>query len=297
MNSCRTGAVDGRGRRRVKRLALTLLEMMVAVTLLAVIMIGLLMMFNQTQKALRIANAQTDVLENARGAIQLISRDLTEMTLHPNTNYVRSTLVNVFPSPLPNSLLPLPGTNVPVEFTDAYWLTRMNDTWQGVGYFVLDESVARNPNSAANYGVGTLYRFSTNVHPQFLQPLPPQFPPPLHKAFTSATLANAHRVSDGLVHFAVTGVFVTNTAPAAATNFQVEYFPADANWPNALPAFVDVELGILEPEALKQFHALKDLSIPVAQDFLRNHAAQIHFFRERVSIRNFINPYRENEVP
>ena len=294
MKSCRTGDVDGRERRLAKLLALTLLEMMVAVTLLAVIMIGLLAMFNQTQKALRIANAQTDVLENARGAIQLISRDLTEMTLHPDTNYVRSTFVNVFPSPLPGSLLPLPGTNVPVGFTDVYWLTRLNDTWQGVGYFVLDEAVVRNPNSAGNHGVGTLYRFSTNVHPQFLQQAPP---PPLHKAFTSATLGNAHRVSDGIVHFTVTGVFVTNTAPSSATNFQVEYFPADVNWPITLPACVDVELGILEPEALKQFHALKDLSIPVAQDFLRDHAAQIHFFRERVPIRNFINPYRENEVP
>jgi hypothetical protein len=266
--------------------------MMVAVTLLAVIMIGLLAMFNQTQKALRIANAQTDVFENMRGAIQLISRDLTEMTLHPDTNYVRSTFVNIYPSPLPGSLLPLPGTNVPVGFTDAYWLTRQNDVWQGVGYFVLDESVLRNPNSAANHGVGTLYRFSTNVHPQFLERTPS-----LHKAFTSATLANAHRVSDGIVHFAVTGVFVTNTAPSSATNYHVEFFPADADWPVDLPAFVDVELGILEPEVLKQFHALKDLSIPVAQDFLRDHAAQIHFFRERIPIRNFINPYRENEVP
>ena len=56
MKSCRTGDVDGRERRLAKLLALTLLEMMVAVTLLAVIMIGLLAMFNQTQKALRIAN-------------------------------------------------------------------------------------------------------------------------------------------------------------------------------------------------------------------------------------------------
>ncbi len=69
-----------------RRAALTLLEMMVAVTLLALIMIGLLAMFQQVQKALQVANAQTDVFENARGAIQLITRDLTEMRAFGETN-------------------------------------------------------------------------------------------------------------------------------------------------------------------------------------------------------------------
>ena len=32
------------------------------------------------------------------------------------------------------------------------------------------------------------------------------------------------------------------------------------------------------------------------QDFLRAHSGQIHFFRERVPIRNFVNPHRANEV-
>jgi hypothetical protein len=34
-----------------------------------------------------------------------------------------------------------------------------------------------------------------------------------------------------------------------------------------------------------------------AQRFLTNQVGRIHFFRERVPIRNFINPYRANEVP
>src|SRR4051794_13540551 len=79
--------------------ALTLLEMMVAVTLLAVIMIGLLAMFQGVTRALQVAHARTDVFENARGAIQLIARDLTEMTLHPDTNVVGS-YAHSFPSPV-----------------------------------------------------------------------------------------------------------------------------------------------------------------------------------------------------
>ena len=276
MNFCRIQN-DDRGRQCLKKsLALTLLEMMVAVTLLAVIMIGLLAMFNQTQKALHIANAQTDVLENARGAIQLISRDLTEMTLYPDTN-VFSSFANSWPSPI--DPLPLPAGNVPVDFSDAFWLTRMNQDWQGVGYFVVDDLVSRT-----NSGVGTLYRFSGNVREAFV--------PQLFKAFTRVQPTNTHRVSDGIVHFTLSAVFITNST--SYTNF----VRTNTFWRgDVLPAFVDVELGVLEPQTLKQFQALKDLSIPVAKDFLRDHAAQIHFFRQRVPIRNFINPHRENEVP
>jgi type II secretion system protein J len=290
MNFCRAHKPSNERRAR----ALTLLEMMVAVTLLAVIMIGLLAMFNQTQKALHIANAQTDVFENARGAIQMISRDLTEMTLYPDTNGVRSSEAKTFPSALPGGVLPLGSTNLPLGFTEAFWLSRMNDEWQEVGYFVVDEAVKRNSTTAANYGVGTLYRFSTNVHQQ----VPSWF----HKAFSSADITNSHRISDGIVHFVATAVFVKNSG--SASNVLVDFFPANTyiigGFPGAqmlLPAFVDVEIGVLEPQTLKQFQAIKDLNLPAAKDFLRNHAGNIHFFRERVPIRNFVNPYRSNEVP
>ncbi|MBC8094491.1 MAG: prepilin-type N-terminal cleavage/methylation domain-containing protein, partial [Akkermansiaceae bacterium] len=107
------------------RSALTLLEMMVAVTLLAVIMIGLLAMFNQTQKALHIANAQTDVFENARGAIQMIARDLAEMTAFGQTG-----VTNGFANPISSGItLPLPGGNQSLEFGETFWLARANDDW------------------------------------------------------------------------------------------------------------------------------------------------------------------------
>ena len=68
-----------------------------------------------------------------------------------------------------------------------------------------------------------------------------------------------------------------------------------------LPAFVDIDLGVMEPGTLKQFDSLVSLGTPQslvsAQTFLRDHVGKIHFFRERVPIRNFINPYRANEVP
>jgi len=267
-------------------LALTLLEMMVAVTLLAVIMIGLLAMFNQTQKALRVANAQTDVFENGRGAMQMICRDLAEMTLFPDTN-VFSSYVTTFPSPIPGGSLPLPATNLPVAFADAFWLTRVNDDWQGFGYFVADDP------ARGNNGVGTLYRFSTNRTARVGVSMEEVFD--VVRMYPNALVTHSnvvHRVSDGIVHFMLTAIYVetnlTRTNFVRATNFQ---FTA------VLPAFVDVELGVLEPATLKQFESLKSFDLASAKSFLVNNAGKIHFLRERVPIRNFVNPHRANELP
>src|SRR5688572_7407791 len=82
-------------RRRIQRgrrfkQAFSLIEILVAVTLLSVITIGLLAMFYQTQKAFRIGTSQVDVLESGRAAMQLICRDLQQMhtsTMDNVTNF------------------------------------------------------------------------------------------------------------------------------------------------------------------------------------------------------------------
>ena len=278
----RAAALESRApRAATRRAALTLLEMMVSITLLAAIMIGLLAMFNQAQKALHIAHMQSDVFENARGAIQIISRDLMEMTTYGENN-VTNFHIRTIPSPIPSGgTLPLlaAGTNLPVHFSDAFWLTRVNDDWQGVGYYVAD-----NPVLNTNYGVGTLFRFSGTVRRAFA--------PDLLGQFLQSQPTNTHRVSDGIVHLKFTAVY-------PETNGFSTNFVSDINYSftsNDLPAFVDVEMGVLEAATLKQFEALQPANALAAQNFLRDHAGRIHFFRERVPIRNFVNPHRANEV-
>src|SRR4051795_11500139 len=56
--------------------AFSLVEVMVAVGLLAFIIVGLLAMFYQTQRAFRSSATQTDVLEAGRAAMQIIRQDL-----------------------------------------------------------------------------------------------------------------------------------------------------------------------------------------------------------------------------
>ena len=284
-----------------RRSGLTLLEMMVAITLLAVIMIGLLAMFQQTQRALHVAHTQTDLFENARGAIQLIARDFSEMAAYGDTN-VYNALFAAVASPvgtlsLPSAQPPLPAVQQ-LELDEVYWLTHVNDEWQGLGYYVGDDPVRHN-----NVGVGTLYRFSLATNRTAV--------PSLLNYFSNPNVLPAitnHRVSDGVVHFAVQAVYVTlppppnNTpdkqqfvrAPTLIPNFPNFRFPLDES--NTLPAYVDIELGVMEPATLKQFQSLTG-NVVIAQQFLREHEGRIHFFRERVPIRNFVNPYRSDEVP
>jgi hypothetical protein len=53
---------------------------------------------------------------------------------------------------------------------------------------------------------------------------------------------------------------------------------------NAVPAYVDVELGLLESQILGRYRSIQD---PTAQrQYLTNHAAQVHLFRQRIPVRN-----------
>jgi hypothetical protein len=53
---------------------------------------------------------------------------------------------------------------------------------------------------------------------------------------------------------------------------------------NAVPAYVELELGILEAQILKKSRSIPN---PLLQsNFLSGYAAQEHIFRQRIPIRN-----------
>ena len=57
----------------------SLIEVLVVITLLAIIVLSLMEVFNSTQRAFRAGVTQTDVLESSRAAVELISSDLRGM--------------------------------------------------------------------------------------------------------------------------------------------------------------------------------------------------------------------------
>ncbi len=192
----------------------SLIEIMVVVALLSIIILGLLAMFNETQLAFRTSMTQTDVLEAGRMFTDLAGREMEQMT----PSYSGSNSVYNFYSTPPNNLLPnqptvgLPGmpggkpflrTNVMSD--DVYFLTRQNQTWSGIGYFVRSNAVYGNVPAP----VGTLYRWTTNASTvRFAQnpgALWSTFNNVCNRANASANLSalGISKIMDGVVHFSV----------------------------------------------------------------------------------------------
>jgi hypothetical protein len=295
---------------------------MVTVGLLSFIVLGLLAMFNQTQRAFKTSMTQTDVLENGRATMDMIARELEQMTPAGTPDYFyggwqRAT--NFFAefspaqNPLrvsaPNPLLQeLPGSalarsNLLQRF---FFLSKLNQDWIGTGYQVIPDD--------ANNCIGTLYRFSTNSRTSPVN-LSSNFVWNTRLALlgnrSGLPVTNLQRIADGIVHlraraFATNGYLVISTNSAIYTNafaltprgpygtvrntavYSLAPFDSQQGWcyftSNAVPAYVELELGIVEPQVLRKYR-----SIPIAAaqlQYLSNHAAQVHIFRQRIPIRN-----------
>ena len=278
--------------------AFTLLELMVSVALLAVIIIGLLAMFSQVQRAWKSGITQVDVMEGGRATMALIVRDLQDMAALPQTN---ATNVDISFANSPDVRLDLPdGLSRQIELYDLSFVRRSGDDWTGVAYRITN----------SEWGVGSLYRlegtllpdplanynnYPTNIshlgryamgvsllnYPSFaVQAVPPE---PVRPYYTNSGFA---RVLDGVVHFTVT---------AFDTNGRV-MFPCCRNLSTnglltaqILPSFVEVELAVVEPAVLERFNARivpgPPLNITAATNYLARKAGQVHVFRQRVPIR------------
>jgi type II secretory pathway pseudopilin PulG len=311
-----------------RRSAFSMVELLVVMTLLSLIVLALMAVFNSTQQAFRAGVTQTDVLEGSRATVDLMTSDLRGLTPSDGTtNYWvdKNGFATSVPSGGPeffgavnfmaldnnncgfsyNSYLPslayqplvqsLPGstlmrTNVLNYF---FLLGRVNTRWTGVGYVV---------NSASSSPLYPLYRFyaETNIAAS---------PYALFTDFTNAVYyaqwTNLSHVMNGVVHLTVRpfdagGYRMTNTAlvVSRSLNGQTNYhdnvwFTPYPYWgevgcyffSNAVPASVELELGVLEDRALERAGSLPFQS-PAQLNYLAQQAGKIHLFRQRVTIPN-----------
>src|SRR5439155_19189842 len=143
------------------------------------IILGLMAMFIQTQKAFRGSLKQTDVLGSGRTIMDMISRELSQMTPSQMARTIN------FSAEIPASLNPpnsppfaevgaagyatlrqgMPGTRLGPNqdsrtnvMQRIFFLTLVNQDWVGTGY----EVIADQPGGLPNAGVGTLYRFTSS---------------------------------------------------------------------------------------------------------------------------------------
>jgi type II secretory pathway pseudopilin PulG len=299
--SCRLSRVARHG---ASWLAFSLIEILVVIALMSVIVLGLMAMFVQVQRAFRLGMTQTDVLEAGRMATDMILREMEQITPSYAPNYINHPLTTPnFLAELLNldntGFQPLAGggtrTNV---MQDLFFVTRENQTWRAIGYFVRTNMTP----SGSFDSVGTLYRFETNFPVASMTATAGIYQP---AGFTAVRLGGGNpnslsKLLDGVVHFRVrtydtNGWAVTNVTTSPPYLYNANIFAAppavgmeDASfcafYSNAVPAFVELELGILEPQTYERYRA-----IPVAtarDEYLRKHANNIHLFRQRIAIRN-----------
>jgi hypothetical protein len=158
---------------------------------------------------------------------------------------------------------------------DISFLTRANGNWKGISYRIEN-----------NGGVGTLKRLEATL---------PYDPNPytasnglfnFSRNFFSSTVDNTnyHRISDGVVHLYVTaydtnGFVFTNAWLSPNGGY------AFTGYTNVMPAYVEIELGVLEPSANDRFRASLEVGGAAPQNYLRRQVGRTHLFRQRVSIR------------
>lgn len=303
--------------------AFSLMELMVAVGIMGVIVAALYTVFNQTQKALRANVNQTDVLEGGRFAMEQVVGDLRRLSaagLTPETNFLVSLSPAIQSLPVgelkPNEMLRrYYDTNPPPDFSGYRPLVQRLDV-PGVRrtnalqeFFLFARTGTRTMGTVyrvinAQAGVGTLAKYSyEHTHRLMLPGL-------LSVAALGQYATNFSQLLDGVIHFRVQAYDALGYAMTATNRFW--YVDASTNTyanpgyqlgidlllepdarsatetyavfrSNALPAAVEVELGVLDPDALAQFRQLPEGS-ELARSFLSNRAAQVQLFRQRIPI-------------
>ena len=272
--------------RSAAKAGFTLVEILVVAVLLTVIILGLLAMFQQTQKAFRVGLTQTDVLESGRATTQLVARELEHVRA------ANGAAVNFFawiPFPRQEQDLPGPPTDsggVVLKrwnfLEEMFFLTRSNQYWIGIGY--------RVGGPAIGSGIGSLYRYETNSHVS-------ADPYWMLGDFTNQPLGNLSRIADGIVHFKIQaydlkGILLTNEVAQNIPDTIIRmssgtYAPGQVGYYSmtnkTVPASVDFELAILEPRAQERVRSLPE---PAASAYLAQQAGRVHVFRQRVTVRN-----------
>jgi prepilin-type N-terminal cleavage/methylation domain-containing protein len=306
--------------------AFTLIEILVAVALLSFIVLGLFAMFTQVQRAFVSSMNQVDQLEAGRAVAEMLPAEIEQLT-PSGANAVTFYTTNLNSAPLTQALPGTTATRLNL-LQDCFILLRTNQAWVGIGYCVRTNDVNGAlwlPECGpGQLGVGSLYRWSasTNVLRSDSGYVGlPSDPSQLFRAFYNALLvpgstasqAISNKICDGVIHFYL-AAFATNGFPLVFYNgftnacfrtnaLTLGYSPvlsSQANentyvnpaalvfWSNALPASVELQLGILEQHAVDRYNSIATPAARLNYLSSSDHylSSRVNLFRQRIPIRN-----------
>lgn len=273
----------------------SLLELLVAMGILSIVVLALYSMFYQTQKALHNNVGQTDVMENGRSAMQIISGDIERAGaagVPGVTNFlIRKQYLYGAGYPLPE-ILDVIHRDAPLN--ELFYLNDLGGhQWSGLGWFVAN---ATNVNAPVNFALlGALYRLEAPDRIVTRGPLiTNDFKALYYKLETAAYRTNySTLLMDGIVFFRAlpygpSGWPLDETSPTnivpADVSIAVRNNTLATSFANqALPASVEIELGALPPKLLAQYRTLGNASLQAS--FLSKHSAELLVFRQRIAIR------------
>lgn len=265
---------------RSARSGFSLLELLLAVTIMSVIVVALYGMFYHVQRGLRANMSQVDVLEEGRAAMDLLTRELTQMA-PCNREWGLNATGALSAAYEPTVQVLADGVSLRTNLLqEVAFLKRYNQEYTATAYRVL----------FANGGVGVLSSYSTNALPWEVNPTN------LIQAALAAPPERFSPVLEGVIHFRV--------LPYDLQGVRMEWWRTNVNYgphvvllpdrlssetrygffSNALPAFVEVELGVLEPRSWEQYRTFRAGS-DRARRFLAERAAQVHLFRQWLPVR------------
>jgi prepilin-type N-terminal cleavage/methylation domain-containing protein len=304
-------AIENRKSEIVNARGFSLIEVMLVVSLLGLIVLALMAVFNSTQKAFRASVTQTDVLEGGRATMDMMAADLRQMTASEgggswnswnsfSNGYFMANAVNFYAytnfdygQPLANTL---PGSGATrTNLLENIFILGQNNlnghpAWVGTGYAVF-------PGATNDFYPLYRYYVTTNVE---------ETPNPvvLFNTFLANvetplgyTNLNWSHLLDGVVDLRVRiynhqGYWMTypNTNLLILTNGATFLPPAWGEagfylFSNALPASVEVQMGVLEDNVIQRAGTWPNGSV-AQNNFLSGQAGGLHIFRQRVMIPN-----------
>ena len=262
--------------------AVTILELMVAVSLISIIILVLYQMFDTTQTQMRKAVRDVDKFESGRAAADILQRDLSQMVVARSplgasaANFYAATNWSSGAFDMLDASNNVVQANVLQDvFFLAFDSTATPTNWLGVGYRVASST---NPTTVAVAGLGTLYRWSTNAN---------RFTTNFQYSFLAIPpVINFQRVVDNVVHFRVTAI--TNSVAVPITNVNLPFaWVAAILTSNDLPSHVQVELGYVDTRIAGR--ALGMVSGTGNTNLMRSYLATnldaVHVFRLNVPVR------------